>query len=90
MKETLEKLWSNYLLDECATMDSDEERALTKKMGELHEQANALLNQSQQEAIDQFVEALYDLEALFVKKAFFKGCEFAVAFLWESRNSEKR
>ena len=88
MKETLEKLWSNYLLDECATIDSDEERALTRNMGELHEKANALLNQSQREAIDQFVDALYDLEALFVKKAFFKGCEFAVSFLWETRHSE--
>ncbi len=89
MKETLEKLWNDYLLDECATMDSDEERALTKKMGELHEQANRLLNESQQKAVEAFVEAAYDLEALFVKKAFFRECEFAVSFLLESRNFGK-
>ena len=89
MKETLEKLWNDYLLEECAVLDTDEERALTKKTAELHEKANALLNKDQQDAIQEFVDALCDMESLFVKKAFFKGCEFSVSFLLEARNLEK-
>lgn len=88
MKQTLEKLWNDYLLDECALIDTDEERMLTKKAAELHESANALLNKDQQAAVEKCLDALYDIEALFVKKAFCKGCEFAVSFLLEARNLE--
>ena len=88
MKETFEKLWNDYLLEKCSTIVSDEECALTKQLSEQRRQINALLNQSQQKAINQYVEALYDSEAIFVKKAFFKGCEFAVSFLLETRKSE--
>ena len=89
MKETLEKLWNEYLLDECSAIDTDEERNLTKKTVELHEKANALLNKEQQDAVEKYVDALCDIEALLVKKAFIKGCEFAVSFLLEARNLEK-
>lgn len=89
MKETLEKLWNEYLLDECAVINTDEERKLTKKAVELHEKANALLNKDQEDAVEKYVDALCDIEAIFVKKAFFKGCEFAVAFLLEARNLDK-
>ena len=41
------------------------------------------------EIIEKYVDVLCDLEALFVKKAFCKGCEFAVSFLLEARNLEK-
>ena len=86
MKETLEKLWEEYLLDECAVMETEEERDLTKKALALHEKANALLHKEQQEIIEKYVDALYDLNALFVKKAFCRGCEFAVSFLLEAGN----
>lgn len=32
MKKTLEKLWNEYLIDECSVIDSDEEREATKKL----------------------------------------------------------
>lgn len=86
MKQTLEKLWNDYLLDECAVIDTDEERTLTKKAAELHENVNAFLNKEQQDTVEKYVDVLCDLEALFVKKAFCKGCEFAVSFLLEARN----
>lgn len=89
MKETLEKLWNEYLLDECAVIDSDEERNLTQKTAELHEKANALLNREQKEAVEKYVDVLCDIEALFVKKAFLKGCEFAVSFLLEAGDLKK-
>ena len=89
MKETLEKLWNEYLLDECAVIDSDEERNLTQKTAELHEKANALLNREQKDAVEKYVDVLCDIEALFVKKAFLKGCEFAVSFLLEAGDLKK-
>ena len=89
MKETLEKLWNEYLLDECAAIGTDEERKLTKKTAQLHEEANALLNKDQKAAVEKYVDALCDIEALFVKKAFFRGCEFAVSFLLEAGNLGK-
>ena len=84
MKTTLEKLWDEYLFSECAVLDTDEERSLTKKADELHKKMNSLTNNEQQAIIEKYIDALYDLEDLFVKKAFVKGCEFAVSFLLES------
>lgn len=77
----MEKLWNEYLSEECAVIDLEEERALAKKAIELHEKANALLSKDQEEAIEKYIVALYDMQALFLKKAFFKGCEFAASFL---------
>ena len=88
MKKTIEKLWSDYLLDECAAIDTDEERNLTKRAVALQEQANALLNKEQQEAVEKCVDILCQIDALFAKKAFLKGCEFASSFLLETRNIE--
>ena len=84
MKNTLEKLWNEYLFSECAVMDTDEERVLTKKAAELHEKADALLDKEQRAAVEKIIDALCDVNAIFTKKAFFKGCEFAVGFLLES------
>ena len=84
MKETLEKLWNEYLSTECAEIDTDEEKMLTKQTVALHEKANALLNKEQEDAVEKYVDALCELEGFFVKKAFFKGCEFAVSFLLET------
>ena len=84
MKETLEKLWNEYLSEECAMIDTEEERELTRKTVALQEKANALLIKEQEEAVEKYVDALCDLEALFVKKAFYKGCEFSLSFLLEA------
>ena len=71
MKQTLERLWNEYLLDKCASIDTDEERNLTKQAVELHEKANILLNKDQKDAVEKYVDALCDIEVLFAKKAFF-------------------
>ncbi len=86
MKETLEKLWNEYLWEKCSEIDTDEERRLTKYAAELHEKASASLSKDQEAAVEKYVDALCDIQELFVKKAFFKGCKFAVSFLL---NSEK-
>ena len=89
MKKELEKLWNEYFSDECSNVDSDEERKLIKYAVELHEKVFAILNEEQQNAVEKYVDALYDMEDIFVKKAFFKGCEFAVSFLAETRGLSK-
>ena len=70
MKTTLEKLWSDYLIDECSAIDTDEERNLTAVAAELHKKANELLNKEQEAAVEKYVSALFDVNAVFVKKAF--------------------
>lgn len=89
MKNTLENLWNEYLIDKCAVIDTDEERNLTKKVVELHEKVNYLSDKDQKLAIEKYTDTLQELNALFVKKAFFKGCEFAVSFLLETRNTKE-
>lgn len=84
MKKTLGKLWNEYLFDECAAIDTDEERALLKKTVDLHEKLNALLDKEAIGILEEYAEILSTMEAYSVKKAFFKGCEFAVTFILES------
>lgn len=84
MKQILENLWNEYLWDQCAAIDTDEERKLTKLSAELHEKATASLNEEQKENVQKYIETLCHLDSLFVKKAFFKGCEFSVSFLLEN------
>ena len=43
-----------------------------------------MLNGEQANAVEKYVDALCDMQALFAKKAFVKGCEFAVSFLLET------
>ena len=84
MKETCKRLWNDYLCEECAPIDTEEERELVKRTVTLHEKAIALLNKEQAGAVEEYVDALCENQALFAEKAFCKGCEFAVRLLWES------
>ena len=89
MKEVLENLWSEYILADCATIDTEEEMELTKKIVDLRERANSLLNEDQEIAVQEYIDALHDLEALFAKKVFFKGCEVSISFILESVDLKK-
>ncbi len=86
MKEVFETVWDEYFFEKCAKMDTDEERRLAKKTIEFHEAASSLLNEEQENAVEKYVDALCDMEAIFVKKAFLKGCEFSFSFLWRVGN----
>ena len=83
MKKTLESLWNDYFADECAAIESEEERELTKKAIETHEKAAELLTKEQNEAVESYADALCDISSSFSKKAFFKGCEFALSLFLE-------
>lgn len=84
MKKTLEKLWDEYLFEECSKIETDEERCLAKKSAELHETANALLNKEQKSAVEKFVDSVYDVEIYSMRKAFFKGCKLAFSLILET------
>ena len=84
MKETLEKLWNECFAEECAMLDTEEEKAPIRKVAELQKKASELLTKEQRCAVEKYIEALYESQCFYVKKAFFKGCEFATSFLFES------
>ncbi len=84
MKKALEKLWNDYFAEECAIMNTKEERKLIRKAAKTREAVNALLRQEQSEAMERYIEALYEMQGFCVKKAFIKGCEFAVSFFLEA------
>ena len=84
MKSLLEKLWNDYLVDECAILKTAEEKRLAARLAQLREQLHALLSAEQSAAVEQYLDALCDLDAIFARKAFVRGCEFAAAFLREA------
>ena len=86
MNKTIEKLWNEYFADECAKFETDEERELAKKALENHETLNRLLTGEQSKGVEKYIDALCDTQSFFMKKAFLKGCEFAVSFFLEAGN----
>ena len=50
----------------------------------MHEALGELLTKEQSTAVEAYVDALYEIEGCFVKKAFLKGCEFATSFFFEA------
>ena len=85
MKQTLEKLWNEYLAEECALITTEEERELIKKAAKMHDVMNETLTKEQNESIEKYIDSLYENQYCFAKKAFFKGCKFAVSFLLEAQ-----
>ena len=88
MKQILEGLWDEYLSEKCSVMDAEERKEVGVIVA-LHEKARALLTKEQEESVEAYVDALCNLDALHAKKAFFKGCEFALSFLLAVGELEK-
>jgi len=89
MKKILEKLWYEYLEEECSVIENEEERNLVKRAGAMHKSINELLSLEQSEVLEKYIETLYEMQAAFVKKSFLKGCSFATAILFEFSIFEK-
>lgn len=83
MKTTLENLWNAHFAEECAEINTDEEKSLLKRAGEMHKKVNELLTKEQICLVEKYIETLYEIQTVFGKKSFFKGCEFAISFLFE-------
>ena len=90
MKDILEKLWDEYFAETCAVIDTEDERKLSKKATDMHGMANAMLTKEQSEAIEAYIDVLCELQGSFVKKAFFKGSEFAVAFMLKIAKTDRK
>ena len=89
MEQILEKLWNQYFFEQCAAIETEEERDLIKKASMLHEKANTLINREQEDAVENYLNALHENESIFLKKAFFKGVRFAFSLLLETELLEK-
>ena len=70
MEKMLEKLWGNYWLEECAVLESEEERALVKRAAEAHKSAMELLTKEQNERIEKYIDILNEIQSTFGKKPF--------------------
>ena len=88
MNKILEKLWNEHYAEECATLQTKEEKALIKKTAELREALDDLLTKEQIAAIEKYIELLYEIQGFFTKKAFLTGCKFAASFFLEIANFE--
>ena len=89
MKKALEKLWNEYFAEECAVIDTEEERASIKRAVMLREKANEAITDEQNGIVEEYIEALQEANTYFSKKAFFRGCEFTASFFLETLGSEK-
>ena len=90
MKEMMEVLWSEYFAEECAVISTKEEPDLIRKVNEIHKKLDESLTAEQCETMETYMEALYEMQGAFVKKAFFKGCDFAISFFLERGKYDKR
>ena len=81
MRATMEKLWVEYASQECAIMDTEEERTLAKRALESYDAAKKTLSPSQRDAIERYVDALCELQGYAVRRAFLCGGELATLFL---------
>jgi hypothetical protein len=84
MEHQTKTLWNEYFAEGCAAIDTEEERELVKKASKMHEAANELLTEEQRRAVEKYIDALFEIQNSFVKKAFFRGCRFAMSFLIET------
>ena len=89
MKKIIEKLWNEYFADECSAIESQEEKELSKKAMEMHEKAIELLEKEQNEVVERYIDVMCEISDSFSKKAFFKGCSFALLFVFEVLSREK-
>ena len=83
MKDTLKKLWHDYLLDECGKIKTDDERELLSKLADLsHEIEIALGDKSR--LLDEYTSHLWDANSYLVTRAFCQGISFTANFLFEA------
>ncbi len=84
MAGMIEKLWNEYFAESCSGIETAEEKAMIKRAIETLEAVNMLLTKEQNDALEKHMEVVYEMQGGFIKKAFFKGCEFALSFALET------
>lgn len=86
MKKALAELWNEYFAEKCAVLDTQEEKTLARKAVEIRQTVNEWLTKEQSEVMEKYMEVVYELQGLSVKKAFFRGCELVTSFFFEIGN----
>ena len=84
MRDMLENLWNEYFAEECAVIETVEEKEYAKNAIELHKAADELLTKEQSEAVEKYIDELLKIQNSLIRKAFFKGCKLAVSLLFEA------
>ena len=84
MYNTLDALWSEYLLESCGTLDSEKEKALASAISCREDKLRATLSAAQKEDLEVVMSDFSELNALFAQKAFASGIRFATCYLWEA------
>ena len=84
MTENFEKLWQEYFFEECTRIETSEEKEIIRKTAELHEKVDALLTKEESEAMQEYVDCIYDSAETFYKKAFMKGVRLAISLFLEA------
>ena len=82
-KMTIEKLWySNFMENTCG--DDRKRKKKIKELFQKREMIKEKMDENGQLMLEQYDEAVDQLEADFEKEAFMKGVRFAVSFLMEA------
>lgn len=84
MKETMERLWHDCFEEDCSTLNSEQEKALMKEAARLRESFEHEMTKEQIAVTQAYSDVLCELQIIFAKKAFLKGCEFTASFLFEA------
>lgn len=84
MYNTLDGLWSDYILDDCGKMETQEEKDLAKKLVAHSDALRAALSEEQKDLLEKILDCLSAIDLLFAQKAFVSGIRFATAYLWEA------
>lgn len=84
MKYMLKRLWNEYFSDKCAKLTTEEEKELANRALGLHQAVVSILTQEQLKSVENYIDILLEMQSVWVKKAFAKGCEFSVSFLLET------
>ena len=79
----LEKIWNEYLAEECATMEDEEEKALAKRAVAMGKAWREMLSDEARDAVEKYIDLLCELQDALVKRAFRQGCEFTANFFLE-------
>ena len=68
MKKTLELLWDNYLADECARVEGEEERRLLKEAARRAEALRRMLTEEVLVTVEAYAEALCKAQAFYARE----------------------
>ena len=84
MMQIFDKIWEEYFFEECTRIETSEEKEIIRKTAELHEKVDALLTKEESEAMQEYVDCIYDSAETFYKKAFMKGVRLAISLFLEA------